>query len=85
MLLAKHFASSVVFRLGNYYVVAIKSRDKAANSDHYFFTQAGVPSFFIYSNGGKYYHDVFDKVETLSFTDIDKLARLLIDFTKEIR
>ncbi len=60
---------------------AIKSRGKAANSDHYHFSEAGVPSFFIYSNGGKgYYHDVFDDAASLSFNNIDKLAKLLIEF-----
>ncbi len=67
--------------LNHSYLPAVKSRGKAANSDHYHFTEAGVPSFFIYSNGGKgYYHDVFDKASSLSFNNIDKLAKLLIEF-----
>lgn len=64
------------------FLPAVKSRGKAANSDHYYFTEAGVPSFFIYSNGGKgYYHDVFDTPQTLSLKNIDKVADMLIDFT----
>lgn len=64
------------------YLPEIRSRGKAANSDHYFFSQNGVPCFFLYSNGGKgYYHDVFDKASELSLTNIDNVARLLIEFT----
>ncbi len=67
------------------YLPIIKSRGKAANSDHYFFTEAGVPSFFLYSNGGNgYYHDVYDKGSELSLKNIEGVARLLIDFTKGI-
>lgn len=70
----------------NHYLKEIKSRDKAANSDHYHFTEAGVPSFFIYSNGGKgYYHDVFDTPSNLSLNNVGKLSDLLIHFVSEIR
>jgi len=66
------------------YLPIIKSRGKAANSDHYFFTEAGVPSFFIYSNGGKgYYHDVFDKSSEVTLENVDMVARLLIDFAAQ--
>lgn len=68
------------------YLTQVKSRGKAANSDHYHFTERGVPSFFIYSNGGKgYYHDVFDNAKSLSMKHIDDVAKLLIDFTKAIK
>lgn len=56
----------------------IRSRGKAANSDHYFFSEAGVPSFFIYSNSGPgYYHDVFDKANSISLNNFLKVAELL--------
>jgi aminopeptidase YwaD len=64
------------------YLPAIRSRGKAANSDHYHFSEAGVPSFFLYSNGGPgYYHDIFDKPTTLTLTNIDKVLHLLMAFT----
>ena len=67
------------------YLPQIKSRGKAANSDHYHFTEAGVPSFFIYTNGGKgFYHDIFDTAASLPMTNIDKLAKLLVAFAKEL-
>jgi hypothetical protein len=69
----------------NNYLPEIKSRGKAANSDHYHFSEAGVPAFFMYSNSGKgYYHDVFDKANTLSLNNLDKVVKLLIDFTEAL-
>ena len=67
------------------YVVKIKSRGKAANSDHYWFTEKGVPSFFIYAMGGiQAYHDVYDKGETLPLTDFEDLFNLIIKFYERI-
>ena len=63
----------------------INSRGKAANSDHYYFTEAGVPAFFIYTCGGKgFYHDIYDKPSSLSYTNIDKLAELLKRFILDL-
>ena len=46
----------------------VKSRGPAANSDHYWFTEKGVPAFFMYTMGpNKHYHDIFDEYEELSF------------------
>lgn len=67
------------------YLSVIKSRGKAANSDHYFFTEKGVPSFFIYTMGKNLnYHDVFDVYEDLSFAKFNEIIWLLIDFVKKI-
>jgi len=64
-----------------HYLPVIKSRGKAANSDHYFFSEAGVPAFFIYTNGGQgYYHDVYDKPEEILFTNVPSIPLLLADF-----
>jgi aminopeptidase YwaD len=63
------------------YLPEIKSRGKAKNSDHYHFTEAGVPSIFIYANGGKgYYHDIFDNAPELTMTNVAGVYKLLIDF-----
>lgn len=63
----------------------INSRGKAANSDHYFFTEKGVPAFFFYTQGGiSAYHDVFDKPETLPLTEYNDLFKLIIFFNKKI-
>jgi hypothetical protein len=67
------------------YLNNVKMRGKAANSDHYFFSEAGVPSIFIYTMGGvSYYHDIYDKAETLPLNEFDDLANLLIEFVKKL-
>jgi len=63
------------------YLVKINSRGKAANSDHYFFTDKGVPSFFIYTLGGiKAYHDIYDISKTLPLDNIKNEFNLLLRF-----
>ena len=63
----------------------IKTRGPASNSDHYWFTQAGVPAFFIYTMGpNKNYHDIFDTYSNLTFQETNDLLKLLIDFIQTI-
>ena len=65
------------------YLKDVKARGKAANSDHYFFTEAGVKAFFIYTMGGiKAYHDIYDRAETLPLTEFEDYFRLINDFIK---
>jgi aminopeptidase YwaD len=67
------------------YVPEVRSKGPAANSDHYYFARAGVPSFFIYSNGGKgYMQDIYDKPKEITANNIDGVAKLLITFAKEL-
>jgi aminopeptidase YwaD len=67
------------------YFTQVKSRGKAANSDHYWFTEKGVHSFFIYALGGiKAYHDVDDRAETLPLTEYDDLFQLIVRFNERI-
>ncbi len=67
------------------YLVQVKARGEAANSDHYWFTQMGVPAFFMYTMGGsKAYHDVNDKIENLSFSEFEDIASLLRDFIQRL-
>lgn len=62
---------------------SVQPRGKAANSDHYYFTQAGVPAFFIYTLGGiAAYHDIYDRAETLPLTEFEDLHRLLLLYMK---
>ena len=68
-----------------HYLVKVYSRGKAANSDHYFFTEKGVPAFFIYTMGGiKAYHDVFDISKTLPLNEYNHLFKLLVAFNTEL-
>jgi hypothetical protein len=65
---------------GNY-LAKINARGKAANSDHYWFSEKGVPAFFIYTLGGiKAYHDVFDIAETLPLNEYEDLFKLITGF-----
>ena len=64
----------------------IKPRGPAANSDHYYFTEAGVPAFFVYTMGpNKHYHDVEDRYEALSFGAFDPLNKLILKFIRGIK
>jgi Iap family predicted aminopeptidase len=67
------------------YLVAIHSRGKAQNSDHYFFTEKGVPSFFWYTLGKrKAYHDVDDNAATVPLYEANDLLQLALQFSKQV-
>ncbi len=81
----KEFAAMQQLNKENNLLFAINARGKAANSDHYFFTEKGVPSFFFYTLGGiKAYHDVFDKAATLSLNEHEDLFKLLVKFNQKL-
>ena len=64
-------------------VPVVKARGKSANSDHHFFTEKGVHSFFIYTMGkNKNYHDVYDTYENLTFSSFDRLSSLFDSFLR---
>jgi aminopeptidase YwaD len=64
-----------------HYLSQVKIRGKAANSDHYYFSEKGVPALFIYTMGGiKAYHDIYDKAQTLPLTKFEDVFHLLVDF-----
>jgi aminopeptidase YwaD len=63
------------------YLTQVKSRGPAANSDHYWFSEKGVPAFFIYTMGpNKNYHDIYDTYTSLSFAETNDLVDLILDF-----
>ncbi|MGV3546636.1 MAG: M28 family metallopeptidase [Pedobacter sp.] len=67
------------------YLTKINPRGKAANSDHHFFTEKGVPAFFLYTQGGvSAYHDVDDIAKTLPLTAYERLFRLFVEFNAHI-
>lgn len=66
------------------YLPSIQPRGKAQNSDHYYFTENGVKSFFFYLMGDyHFYHDVDDRAEVLPLSKYNEAFRLIVDFTKE--
>jgi len=67
------------------YLTKINPRGKAPNSDHYLFTQKGVPAFYIYTLGGiQAYHDIYDISKTLPLTKYKDLFQLLIRFNSAL-
>jgi aminopeptidase YwaD len=59
----------------------VEIRGEACNSDHCRFYAKGVPSFFIYTQGGiQAYHDIDDKAETLPLTAFEPYFKLLVKF-----
>lgn len=63
------------------YLPEIKVRGKAANSDHYWFSENGVHCFFFYLMG-KYphYHDINDKSSAVPLTNFSNAFELFRDF-----
>jgi aminopeptidase YwaD len=81
----KEFAMMQSINKENNLLAAVNARGKAANSDHYFFTEKGVPAFFFYTLGGiKAYHDVFDKAATLPLNEHEDLFKLIIKFNEKL-
>jgi hypothetical protein len=67
-------------------IKAIKSRGKAANSDHFYFSENGVKAFFIYTMGGiKAYHDIYDRPETLPLNEFEDLFLLITKFADSLQ
>ncbi|QNK62898.1 M28 family peptidase [Pedobacter sp. PAMC26386] len=80
-ILPKEFAMLNKVNDQHKYLSKINPRNKAANSDHYFFTEKGVPAFFIYTQGGiSAYHDIDDRSSTLPLTEFSNLFKLFIAF-----
>lgn len=81
----KEFAMMNAVNDSDKLLTAINARGKAANSDHYFFSEKGVPAFFFYTLGGiKAYHDVFDKAETLPLNEHEDLFKLVVKFNDKL-
>ena len=82
---SKEFAAMNAINDNGKYLVKIYPRGKAANSDHYWFSEKGVPAFFFYTLGGiKAYHDVFDKAQTLPLNKYEDLFQLIIRFNEKL-
>lgn len=64
----------------------INERGKAANSDHHFFVEKGVPAFFIYTLGGNgAYHDIYDIAAGTPMHYYPQLFQLLTEFITQLR
>ncbi|MFT7614395.1 MAG: aminopeptidase YwaD [Parvicellaceae bacterium] len=77
----KQFKKLTAINTKNNYLHKVNIRGRAANSDHFWFTQQQVPCIFIYTMGGiKAYHDIYDKGETLPLSAFTNYSKLLIGF-----
>ncbi len=71
--------------LGPARLPALKKRGRAANSDHFPFSERGVPAFFTYSLGGPgFYHDVQDKPAALNLRAAWPVRVLLEAFVRAV-
>ena len=68
------------------YLPQIKSRGKAANSDHYPFSEQGVPAFFFYTLGGTAaYHNTQDFATQLPLTRFSEVFKLITAFSEQLQ
>ncbi|RZK29399.1 MAG: M28 family peptidase, partial [Hymenobacter sp.] len=65
----------------HHYLPHLTARGRAANSDHFPFSEAGVSAFFLYTRGGSLaYHDVHDQPAALSLAGFAGAYGLARDF-----
>ncbi len=77
----KEFEKLKQINAENNFIKDVKIRGKAANSDHYWFSEKGIRAGFIYTMGGiKAYHDIYDRAETLPLNEFQNLFLLIIKF-----
>lgn len=63
----------------------VEIRGAACISDHCPFYAKGVPSFFIYTQGGiAAYHDIYDRSETLPLTAFENYFKLMVKFFADL-
>lgn len=78
---AAAFARLTALNEAGHYLPRLTARGRAANSDHFPFSEAGVPAFFLYTRGGSLaYHDVNDRPAALSLAGFAGAYGLARDF-----
>lgn len=81
----KHFKLLQKLNKKGNFLPKIKPRGPTQNSDHYYFSQTGVPSFFVYALGDcKNYHDINDRAENTNLKNFNEVTRLFISFIKKL-
>ena len=75
----------VALNEAHHYLPQLAARGRAANSDHFPFSEAGVPAFYLYTRGGSpAYHDVNDLPKALSLAGFAGTTKLVRDFLYEL-
>lgn len=65
------------------YLPDIQARGKAQNSDHYFFSEAGIRSFFFYLRGDYHqYHDIHDEASRITLSRYEQAFKLISSFAE---
>jgi aminopeptidase YwaD len=68
-----------------HYLPRLTARGRAANSDHFPFSEMGIPAFFLYTRGGSQaYHDVRDVPAALSLAGFAGAFGLVRDFLNDL-
>ena len=79
------FARLTALNATHHYLPRLTARGRAANSDHFPFSEVGVPAFFMYTRGGSpAYHDVNDQPAALSLAGFAGAFGLARDFLNEL-
>ncbi len=82
---AAAFARLTALNEAHHYLPRLTARGRAANSDHFPFSEAGVPAFFLYTRGGSAaYHDVNDQPAALSLAGFAGAFGLARDFLDDL-
>lgn len=70
----------------NQYIDTIKTRPNSANSDHFPFSEKGVPALFIFAMGGKTgnYHHWSDTSVNCSLSKWEEIFWLIVSSTEAI-
>lgn len=82
---AREFSLLERINLENDFLPKLKARGRAPNSDHYWFSEKGVPAFFLYTMGGiRAYHDTSDRAQTLPLDQFEDLFELVVKFNSAL-
>lgn len=77
-LFKKEFAAIDSLNKTHQWFPKVTARGKAANSDHYPFSEKGVPAFFLYTLGEiTAYHDVDDKASGVTFSKFKEVFEVI--------
>ncbi len=79
------FTHLMALNEAQHYLPRLTARGPAANSDHFPFSEAGVPAFFLYTRGGSTaYHDINDQPTALSLAGFAGAFGLARDFLNSL-
>lgn len=83
-LFPEEFRELQLLNITNDYLPTVNPRGKAANSDHYYFSEKGVKAFFFYLMGDYCcYHDTGDGADAVTFSKYNQAFTLIHQFLSE--